>query len=749
MRAGRRRPLAALAALCALAILAPIASAAAPTVGAVWTSNVQPTTARFNAEVDPNGKSSTYHFDYITKAAYDANVAGAKDPFTGTQRLPALADTIIPGTAATTIGPTLFGLTPDTAYRYRLVIKNADGTTTGPTRDLRTHSSAPFALPDNRGWELVSPVEKNGGEVEPPGALAKGGVLQAAADGQSVTYGSAASFAAGAGGAAVASQYLSSRVPGGWSTLNVTPPLLSGSYGTDPAGVPYQLFSPDLSRGLMLNGRPCRGEASGCPVANPPLAGTDAPSGYQNYYLREGATGAFEALLGGADVAELETDPADFELSFVGASSDLKAVVLSSCAALTANATDGCGSADPNLYLWSAGSIALINTVPGAALAAQSAAVSGDGTRIYFNDLTGGDLYLRQGVQTKGVDDDAPGGGGAAFQTATSDGSIAFYLKAGHLFRYEAATDSSTDLTPSGGVLGVLGASAGASHVYYLTASGLFLRQGASTTKVADTADAANYPPATGTARVSADGTKLLFTSTAPLTGYDNLNAATKVPESQVYLYDSTGAGTLTCVSCSPTHARPIGSSSIPGAVANGTFPGSTHTYKPRVLSSDGKRVFFDSEDAMVGTDVNLGTDLYQWEAQGKGTCSKPGGCISMISSGLANWGTFIDASATGEDVFFITDRSLVGADPGSVDLYDARVGGGFPEPVDPSPCIGDACQVVPPAVEDPVLTTVLVGPGNPKEQYRSYGAKAKCPKGKVRKKGKCVRKAKRKGGRR
>jgi hypothetical protein len=764
----RPRSLITLAALCLLAILgpgAPAASAAPPSISAVWASLVQPTTARLNAEVNPNGKASTYHFDYILRSTYDANLAGAKDPFTGTSRLPVGSDATIPGTAPTTIGPTLFGLPPDTAYRYRLVVKNADGTTTGAPLFLTTHSTAPFALPDGRGWELVSPVEKNGGEVEPPGALAGGGVLQAAAEGRSVTYGSAASFANGAQGAAPASQYLSSRSAGGWSTSNITAPLLSGSYGTEDEGVPFQLFSADLTRGLMLNGRPCRGEASGCPVANPPLGGTDAPAGYQNYYLRESATGGFEALLGG-EVSHTDVDPADFELTLAGASPDLKHSVLSTCAALTADATEvpllaGCDPAKPNLYLWSAGTLSLLNLLPaqstgtpGAALGAQSAAISSDGSRVYFNDTASGNLYLRAGAQTKQVDDDAPGGAGASLQTATPDGAVAFYLKAGHLFRYNALADASTDLTSPGGVLGVLGASPAGDCVYYLTAAGLFLRQGATTTKVADAADSSNYPPTTGTARVSADGTKLLFLSTTPLTTsdgatYDNLNLATKVPEPQIYLYDSTGGGTLACLSCNPTHARPLGPSGIPGAVANGSTPGSTHSYKPRVLSADGKRVFFDSEDALVLSDVNLDSDVYEWEAQGTGSCTRTGGCVALISSGLAERAFFVDASTDGADAFFLTDRSLVGTDPGSIDLYDARIGGGFPEPTEPPICIGDACQVVPPAVEDPVLTTVLQGPGNPSERYREYGAKAKkkCPKGKKLKAGKCVKKGKRKGG--
>ena len=150
---------------------------------------------------------------------------------------------------------------------------------------------ASAALPDGRGWELVSPVDKNGGQVDPPGAIAGGGVLQAAAGGGAVAYGSATSFAGGAG-APPASQYISTRSAGGWSTQNITAPIFSGSYDLVDQGVPYQLFSTDLARGLLLNGDHCRGEATGCAVANPPLAGTDAPAGYQDYYLRDSAAAA-------------------------------------------------------------------------------------------------------------------------------------------------------------------------------------------------------------------------------------------------------------------------------------------------------------------------------------------------------------------------------------------------------------------------------------------------------------------------
>ncbi|HEX5712538.1 MAG TPA: hypothetical protein VFX85_04405 [Solirubrobacterales bacterium] len=614
--------------------------------------------------------------------------------------------------------------------------------------------AAALALPDGRGWELVSPVDKNGGEIAVPGELFGGGVFQAAADGNSVTYGSATSFGLAPASAPPGSQYLSARGAGGWATQNLNVPAFSGSYGADPDGVPYQLFSGDLSRALLLNGRHCRNAEAGCPVANPPLAGTDAPAGYVNYYLRQGAAG-FEALLGTADVAATGLGPAAFDLRLAGASPDLAHVVLESCAALTPGAAEvslggGCDPARPNLYGWSALGLRLLNLAPGARLAAPANAISADGRRVYFVDSSGpGEprLFLRDGTTSKQVDDEA--GGGGAFQAAGDDGAVAYFTKAGHLWRYTAATDTAADLTPAGEVLGVLGASADGSHVYYVASGGLHLWSGGVTTRVPTgvqvPTDASNFPPATGTARVSADGSRLVFLSAAPLTGYDNADAKTGLPGTQVFLYEA-GADRLRCVSCRPNGSRPIGSSTIPGAPANGELAGATVSYKPRVLSADGRWVFFDSDDSLVAGDVNRELDVYQWQATGGG-CAKVNGCIDLISSGRSEGGArFIDASSSGADAFFVTDGSLVAADPGSVDLYDARVGGGFPEPLLPIPCTGDACQNLPGDPVDPGLNTLVTGPGNPKVRYFKYRRAQGCRGVAARKRARCQKKGAAKG---
>jgi hypothetical protein len=50
--------------------------------------------------------------------------------------------------------------------------------------------------------------------------------------------------------------------------------------------------------------------------------------------------------------------------------------------------------------------------------------------------------------------------------------------------------------------------------------------------------------------------------------------------------------------------------------------------------------------------------------------------------------------SATGSDIFFFSKAQLVGQDTdGLVDVYDARIDGGFPAPPPKPSCSGDACQ--------------------------------------------------------
>jgi hypothetical protein len=343
-----------------------------------------------------------------------------------------------------------------------------------------------------------------------------------------------------------------------------------------------------------------------------------------------------------------------------------------------------------------------VGGTPGARIAAPAGAISDDGSRVYFT--SGETVYLREAGVTKTV----LGGAGVRFVTASAtDGSTADLIDAGELARYSAGTGTVTPLTTGGGVEGVLGVSADGSEVYYAEGGAVFLRSGPTVTEVAASALPSDWLPGEGTARVTRDGSHLLFLSDAELTGYPNEG------QTEVFLYGGTAG--LTCVSCDPSGEPPRGGAAISGVRRNGGGTDATAIYLPRDLSADGGRAFFETPDPLVAQDTDGAVDVYEWEADGVGTCARAGGCVQLISGGRGPGPSyFLDADESGSEAFFLTAASLYPPDPGSYDVYVAREGGGFPAPGSPVPCVADACQVLPEAPEDPSPGTLVPNSGNP-----------------------------------
>ncbi len=253
--------------------------------------------------------------------------------------------------------------------------------------------------------------------------------------------------------------------------------------------------------------------------------------------------------------------------------------------------------------------------------------------------------------------------------------------------------------------------------------------------------------PANNSARVAPDGTHLAFLSEKSLTGYDNKpvepadcgNDAC----SEVYSYDAI-SGRLVCVSCNPSGVRPIGPSSLSEEFTNFETP---FYYTPRSFSEDGSRLFFESLDALLPHDSNGRQDVYEYE----------GGHVYPISDVAGNFESFfLDASPNGNDVFIATADQLVPQDQDfRVDVYDARVGGGFPVSVAPPACDnGDSCKgpVSPqPAVFGAPASSTFSGAGNlapvvavkPAVKPKAKPKAKQCRKGFVKKHGKCIKKAK------
>jgi hypothetical protein len=134
----------------------------------------------------------------------------------------------------------------------------------------------------------------------------------------------------------------------------------------------------------------------------------------------------------------------------------------------------------------------------------------------------------------------------------------------------------------------------------------------------------------------------------------------------------------------------------------------------------------------LLGEDTNGRPDVYEWEADGEGSCrseSQDGGCLFLLSTGKSPRESYFgDASANGDDVFFFTAQRLASTDEDEAfDVYDARVNGGAcgvegfpacppPPPKERTPCTSaEECKPPPgePPIESFPATAAFNGPGN------------------------------------
>jgi hypothetical protein len=176
-------------------------------------------------------------------------------------------------------------------------------------------------------------------------------------------------------------------------------------------------------------------------------------------------------------------------------------------------------------------------------------------------------------------------------------------------------------------------------------------------------------------------GRYLVFSSYAPLVAGDTDTAK------DVYRYDAQ-TGALQRVSLGEGGYDANGNRN--GADATIQFGGISNEYEMsgRAISEDGSRIVFSAVEPLSPAAINGLANVYEWHEGG----------VSLISSGssLTQDGEAV-ISPSGRDVFFLTSARLVRQDTDeNVDLYDARLEGGFPAaPVEEEvgECSGDACQ--------------------------------------------------------
>jgi hypothetical protein len=156
-------------------------------------------------------------------------------------------------------------------------------------------------------------------------------------------------------------------------------------------------------------------------------------------------------------------------------------------------------------------------------------------------------------------------------------------------------------------------------------------------------------------------------------------------------------------------------------------------SYEPAITLSDDGRVFFQSADSLLPADVNAPgcthkdefyfdlalscQDVYEWDD----------GTLSLLSAGTptSDGNVLVGSTPSGRDVLFYTRDKLVGWDKdGNMDIYDARVNGGFPEPPPrPPACDLDAGACEGPATVAPNVpgagSAAFQGPGDPPAKHK------------------------------
>ena len=765
-----------------------------PTVSAEAVSRVSASGALLHAEVDPESYPTHYVFQYLSEAAY---LQGGES-FAGAAEAPLGGGDLEGAKGAVAVAAAIAGLDPDTAYRYRLVASSHCSPEdeakvceeAGPAAGFHTFAVLAPGLPDRRAYELVSPAQKNGGQVVPadsgrgtcgrleckPGNSYTRFPMQSSPDGGAIVY-EGTPFSP-VGGAVAENQYIARRDPAaGWSTTNLTPLLLASKDGGG-----YKAFDPTLGSGLFQQRQSSLAAA--------------APSEYPDLYTQPTAAPlSLDPLLTAAPPNRAPgSGSGSLKLSYAGASTDLSRVFFEANDALSgptpyAPAPGGGPAGETNLYEWAGGRLALVNVDPGNATSTAGAkfgagqavtvaqAISADGSHAYWSSGAG-QLYVRiDAQQTREIHD--PG----AFLSASADGSEVL-LDDGCL--YSLATEECEDLTldsaetHQGGFEGILGQSEDLARVYFVDTAvlsgeeeneagekaqpgkpNLYLWDRGATSFVStllatdnsNTSKAADWraSPSARTAQASPNGRWVAFLSTAPLTGYGNAGPCEHtgggetltVPCQEAFLYDSA-TGKLRCPSCDPSGAAPLGDTvlrRIEGAIS--ALP------QPRYLTDSG-RLYFDSPNSLLPTDTNEGVeDVYQFEPGGVGGCQRPGGCVALISAGSGELDSNFLAIDTGaSSVFFTTRDQLALKDRDElVNLYVAREGGGIPAESETArgECQGEACQPSPrsPSEATPA-SAAFAGAGNLKEGDKP---KRRCPKGKkkVKRHGKarCVKRHK------
>jgi hypothetical protein len=710
---------------------APLGEGQPPEIKGEAAAQVADTDAVLEAELNPQGLATTYRFEYTTEASFEDT------GFANAERAPVPDASLAASGFFSRVSVSIGSLLPDTTYRFRLVASNecepaGPCVAEGAGGRFTTYPPRQSGLPDGRAYELVTPAD-TGGRIPTAAMLGVESrsnfpVQLASRDGSSLVFGVEGGSLPGLPGGGYSDLYVASRDPAaGWQSRFI------GLTGAEAPVVGLGGVSADHGYGFL--------RAIG-------TEGTLAVPGESAYYLRapDGSlvpVGRGQAGVDPDAVGKWITEGGGHVIFHSGEGAPVR---LEQNAAPVGTTSIYDRTSDGVTHV-----ISLLpgNVTPQAGEDAAYQGTSEDGSAVAFKlgpPVVGEadderPLFVRIDNSTTEEVADGP----TTFAGISADGARVFYLEGGNAFSFDVQGQATTPIG-SGGESTLVNISADGSHVYFSSPDqldpgsaavssehNLYVWDGTAVRFVAVladedfvgepigtgfmtgslgqwTSDAASPDqerfrgPANDPSRTTPDGRVIVFESHANLAPpYDSDGHA------EVYRYDST-AQSLLCLSCTPTQVPPTTDARLQSRGSSrplAPFPPVNAITPVANVNPAGDTVFFQSGEPLVAGDVDGTTDVYLWRANGAGGCARAQGCIFLISSGHSARPNYLyGVSRDGHDVFFLSEDVLVPQDGGgSPSIYDARVGGGFAQPVTPAPCQGDACQGAPaPAPPTPSL---------------------------------------------
>ncbi len=652
------------------------------------------TTARINARVNPEGAPLTYHFEYSEDGGATWIPLANRQNTSGARVQIVVADE-------------LTNLQPNTTYSYRFFAENSGGPASpqGDAKTFTTRTSAETVLPA-RGIELVNSPDKGVQNATPP--LLGSGQPPLSADGNSFVWTVTGGAPGGTSGASNA--FLAGRGADGWHSRSLLPPAPVQVGGGSRQYLPASI-SADFSHFLFatLNG-------SGAPLQALPGSTYARLDAEQNQEL----------------LATVEAERGNFARLDFDATDDLEHVLIVNS---DTHLLEDIGDGSPEVVGLMSDGLPPACGIPigegfkgvGNALAGHAQNYPGyhwlattDASRVFFesagNTCNGRlNLYVRN-RETDTTTEIAPAiTSSVEFIRATPDGRSAFLVSRdelngedtnsnGDVYRWDEGSGLTclTCVVPDAGITTYNGGSLhtlvsdDSSHLYFesprqlIPGEGvdgeynLYVVSGGELRYVATPHDRENDLLDENSARISSDGNVLVFRSSENLLTEDAITAECLStggghdhPCNELYRYDDRD-GSLECVSCR----------------RGGLTTGGTDSNF--ALSADGETIAFVSGGPLLAEDINGAPDGYEWYR----------GSLRLISDGESKypqWGAgsasavkVLGVDADGSDIFFsvAAPTPVTGYEhDGLVNIYDARVGGGFPRPTSPAPCSGDSCQ--------------------------------------------------------